>query len=258
MSNLEKKSRDTAKAWKWVQENLESFEKEVYGPPMISCSVKDPRYVDAVESMLQKNDFLTITAQTPNDMTRLSNQLHKTMGLADVTLRTSDDDLSSRQRPLSPEEMRNFGMDGWAIDYIDGPLAVLCMMCDSQGLHQAAITLQDVSENQYNAILAGERLNRWTTATQSYKVSRRREYGPSAISTLSRAIRPASWWVDQPVDTSARREMEEKLKALNEEIATLKAEATPIKSKQEELGKSRRELEEKIVSHHLVQPPTAH
>ncbi|KUJ23509.1 P-loop containing nucleoside triphosphate hydrolase protein [Mollisia scopiformis] len=248
MNNLEKKSAQTAKAWKWVQEHLEEFEKEVYAPPMISCAIKDPRYAAAVESMLQRNDFLAITAQTTNDAKILSDQLHGTEKFTDVTIRTANDDLASlRQRaPLSPQEMRNIGMEGWAIDFIDGPEVVLCMLCNSQKLHLAAVTLNDITEPQYNLIVTGDKLIKWTTATQSYKVSKRQEYGPSAVSTITRALYPASYWVDQPIDTSARGEIEVKMKTAHEEMAALKTQNETFKSELVDLRTKEKDLEEKI------------
>lgn len=250
MSNLEQKSKDAAKAWKWVQEHLEQFDQEVYGPPLISCSVKDPRYTAAIESMLMANDFLTFTVQNDNDLKKLSDQLYGKMQLTDISIRTANDDLESKRKEVSitKEQLRELGMDGWALDFLDGPLPVLYMLCNSQGLHQAAVTLQDISEEQYELITKGEILNKWVTATQSYKVSRRREYGPSAVSTVTRGIRPASWWVDTPVDSSVRTEIHGRLKTLEGEFTTLKSEVMPLRASLNDLEQKQRALEEEIVS----------
>lgn len=45
-------NRDTARAWNWIQKNQNLFEKQVFGPPMLQCSVKNPRDVDMVESLI--------------------------------------------------------------------------------------------------------------------------------------------------------------------------------------------------------------
>ncbi|KAK3358333.1 hypothetical protein B0T24DRAFT_600219 [Lasiosphaeria ovina] len=52
-------------------------EKEVFGPPMLTCSVKDPRYSDLVQSLLQDNDLLCFTAQTKDGHKKLSNQFYE-------------------------------------------------------------------------------------------------------------------------------------------------------------------------------------
>ena len=146
-------SSETAKAWKWIQENQGEFEQEVYGPPLISCSVKDPRYTDIIESLLTKNDFMTITAQTRSDFNKLNNQLYGTMKLADVTLRTSYDSLDSYPRSLPAHEMDRCGLEGWALDFIDGPEPVLAMLCDSAKIHYAGVSLRDITEDQFNILV---------------------------------------------------------------------------------------------------------
>jgi hypothetical protein len=37
----------TLKAYRWLLENQSKFEKEVFGPPIVTCSITDPKYADA-------------------------------------------------------------------------------------------------------------------------------------------------------------------------------------------------------------------
>lgn len=239
LRRLENTSRDTAQAWQWIQEHMSDFAEEVYAPPMISCSIKDPRFAGAVESMLQQGDLLAITAQGVADLKMLSDQIHGTMGLSDVTLRTSQDSLSSA-RPLSPDDLKAYGMSGWAIDFLDGPNAVLSMLCSSRHLDKTAVTLSDISEAQYDKIISEGRLRNWVTSTHTYNVSVRAEYGPSARSTNTRRIRPAMVWVDQPVDTTAEEEILSRKSALDSEFEALKQENIAIK---EDAQTTKRDLE---------------
>ncbi|KAE9380162.1 P-loop containing nucleoside triphosphate hydrolase protein [Stipitochalara longipes BDJ] len=230
MSKLENFSKDTAKAWKWVQENLDSFEKEVYGPPMITCSIKDPRYVDAVESCLRPNDFLVITAQTLNDMKKLSDQFTDVMRLGDVTIRQVEEGTSNRRsKPLSQQDFQRAGLDGWAIDFIDGPTPVLEMLVSSAQIDQCPIGLSEPSDEQYNLLAENIRVKRFIIGTNSFLVSRRAEYGPQAVSTSSRGIQPAKYWTDQPIDVSARREIQERIDSLKSEFRELSEKARPLK-----------------------------
>src|ERR1700729_1006965 len=61
LSKVERMSKDTAAAWKWIQENQGLFEQEVYGPPLISCSIRDGRYTAAIESLMSRSEVLAIT-----------------------------------------------------------------------------------------------------------------------------------------------------------------------------------------------------
>ena len=230
MSKLEKASKDTAKAWKWVQENLGSFEKEVYGPAMITCSVKDPQYVNAVESCLRFPDFKAITAQTLNDMKKLSDQFDNVMELGDVIIRQVDEGVSNRRsKPLSQQDFQRAGLDGWAVDYIDGPAPVLEMLMSSAQIDQCPIGLNDPTDEQYNVLAENIGVRRFISGQNSYAVARRPEYGPHAVSTSVKPIRPASFWTDQPVDASARREIQERIDSLKSEIRELGDKARPLK-----------------------------
>src|SRR5204862_7271340 len=85
-NKLKQAARETAEAWEWIQENQDRFEKTVYGPPIVECSIKDPRYVDAIESLFQRNDFIAFTCQTKNDFKTLSDQLYGSMKLAEINI----------------------------------------------------------------------------------------------------------------------------------------------------------------------------
>ncbi len=236
MSKLERVSKDTAKAWKWVQDNLGSFEKEVYGPPMITCSIKDPRYVDAVETLLRDNEFLVITAQTLNDMKKLSDQFTDVMRLADVTIRQVEEGQSTdRGKPLSQQDFQRAGLDGWAIDYIDGPTPVLEMLCSSGQLDQCPIGLREPSDEQYKMLAENVRIRRFIIGTHIFLVSRRQEYGPQAVSTVSRMLKKARYWTDQPVDVSARREIQERIGSLTADFKVLSEKVKPVRNQITEL-----------------------
>lgn len=48
-------SRDTYRAYTWIKENVDRFEKPVFGPPLIECRIKDQRYVEVIEGIVRSN-----------------------------------------------------------------------------------------------------------------------------------------------------------------------------------------------------------
>ncbi|TVY83050.1 Structural maintenance of chromosomes protein [Lachnellula suecica] len=221
-------SKETAEAWEWVQANAGQFEKEVYGPPLISCSVKDPRYTDAIESLFREPDYLTITAQTPADHKKLSDHILGTMGFALVPIRRSDGDGLNDAPVLSSDEMQRLGLDGWALDFIDGPDTVRSMLAGSKKLHTAAIALKDVTDQQLEALGKIDRLSNFVAGGLSYTISRRREYGPSAVSTRTSTVSPAKHWTNQPVDTSGKIEIQTRIDSLQVNFQGLKDQMGPL------------------------------
>ena len=247
-ARLKDLSPETAKAWEWVQANLGQFEKEVYGPPLISCSIKDPRYTDAIESLFSKGDYLTITAQTSADVQKLQDHLLGTMKFAEFPIRASDGSGLNDAPPLSTEELRHLGFDGWALDFMDGPPAVLSMLVASKKLNRAAIALGDITDTQMEAVFERQDLNIFVAGAHNYNVSRRKEYGPGAISTQSRNVSPATHWTDQPVDASGKSAIQSQIDSMKVEFQALKAQMDTLKPKIENTKSRTKELEAEIVS----------
>ncbi|KAI9056134.1 hypothetical protein LZ554_001062 [Drepanopeziza brunnea f. sp. 'monogermtubi'] len=237
MSKLESKSHDAARAWAWVQANRDKFKDEVYGPPLVTCSLKDNRYANAVEALLNKSDFLAFTTQSLEDYKKLSDELNGKLGLADITIRSTDGP-TPRRSPLSRQEMEHFGLDAWAIDLIDGPEPVLSMLC-TRGLDTSAVALGEMSQELYDQIKDEAKLNHWATNSNVYTINRRKEYGPGAVSSTSKQVNPAQNWTDQPIDTSAKQEIQRKIDDGDRELEELKQTVVPIRASHQKLEKQK-------------------
>lgn len=152
---LQRTSSDTFKGYKWLLENQDRFEKEVFVPPIVSCSVKDPAYADALESLMQRNDFIAFTTQSRNDFKTLQKALNIELGLSDISIRTCSAPLERFQPMLPDEEIRKFGFDGWAKDFISGPEPVLAVLCSENRFNQTPVGLRDINDDVYNRIAQG-------------------------------------------------------------------------------------------------------
>ena len=221
MHKLSQVAPDTHKAWKWIEENQDKFEKHVFGPPLIECSVKDPKSADILETVVQAGDMTSLTVQTKNDFETLHKALHEDLNLVRLSIRTVTEGL---QRfpvpPLDKETMKRYGFDGWALDYLEGPEPVLAMLCESARLHSTAVALRDTTPEQYNRII-NSRMTSWVTSKSLYQIRRREEYGPAATSTSVRAIKRAQVWTDKPVDMSIKEEHRKNIKLRQDEIKEL-------------------------------------
>lgn len=117
---------DTFRAWEYYKNHRGDFEQEVFGPPILTCSVKEPKYADAVESLLNPTDKKALVCQTKNDYRTLvsacfgnANKGIRGMELADVTIKeyssTRSPTLGQQPPgPVSAEEVRPaLGLVGW-------------------------------------------------------------------------------------------------------------------------------------------------
>lgn len=238
---LQQASHDTLKAYRWLLENQDKFEQEVFGPPIVTCSITEPKFADAVESLFQRTDFTSFTTQNRNDFRTLQNALIGQLRLHDITIRTCSQSLDSMQAPMSGDELARLGFDGWARDFLTGPDPVIAMLCSEKNLHATPIALRDTQEDVFRQLQDGL-LSSWVAAKNNYQVNRRREYGPGATSTRVRQIKPARVWTSQPVDLSLKQkyhsdiaELKHQLQEIGEKLDSEKAFVTKIKEDYEKI-----------------------
>jgi structural maintenance of chromosomes protein 5 len=253
ISVLRRIAPDVARGWIWLEDNKDQFSKEIFGPPMATCSIKDQRYSNIVQSLMQNDDFLCFTAQTVEDHKKLSNQFYETMGLS-VTIRTCATPFSSFRSPISSDQLTSMGFEGTAIDYIEGPESVLAMLCTERRLHVSPVSTEQPRPDQYDTVVANDNIMTWGSKDQVYRVNRRREYGAHAVSTSVRDVRQGRYWRDTQADVSEREksDLKQSLEKLNNEMAQLQEEMRALKEKMATPLQMITEVDAEIVSRALV------
>lgn len=220
-AKLQTTSFDSYRAYQWILQNQDKFEKEVFGPPIVTCSVTDQKYADAVESILQKMDFMSFTVQSKNDFRTLQKYLLGQLKLSDISIKTCTVPLGQFTPPNV--DIQRLGFDGWAKDFLAGPDPVLAMLCMENKLNQTPIGLREISDDAYTEMENGS-LGAWVAGKSSYNVTRRREYGPSAKTTRVRQVRPAQAWTSKPADASVKQRYLEDIRQSKGELAELETQ----------------------------------
>jgi hypothetical protein len=246
LTQLRKINNDVAKGWEWLKDNQDGFDKEVFGPPMLTCSVKDKRYTDLVQAMLQADDFLCFTAQTKEDHAKLSDQFYGKMGLS-VTIRSCFTPYSAFKPPLPRDQLPALGFDGYVNEYLDGPEPVLAMLCSEKRIHASAVALKDIADEQFERIQRAENLTQFAAGRQLYRITRRREYGPGAVSTRVTQFAKGRFWADQPVDAAEKTELVRKIDELKDQLASMKTEYRTALARSETLKTEKKALDDKYV-----------
>ena len=176
--------------------------------------------MDQIESLFSDSHFFLFTSQSREDYAKFTHIMHEELKLANVNTRPMTGRLDEFRPPVSMEELKRYGLEGWALDYIDGPEPVLAMLAYELRLHATAISSRDSTPREYDEIQKSA-IDNWVTSKSIYKIIRRREYGPSATTATVRGIRKAQKWTDQPVDMSAKQKLQEDIQGWTEEIASL-------------------------------------
>ena len=105
-----------------------------------------------------------------------------------------------------------------------------------------AYTSRDVPGDQHDN-LSKSPISSWVTNTQSYQVTRRREYGDHATSTRVTALRPARFFTDAPVDHRAEEALSRKISETEVEIEEIKEQITNMRAEEKQLLQHRRGIE---------------
>ena len=242
LSMLDRVNKDTARAWEWVQENQHEFEKPILGPPIVECSVENPKYVDMIESLLQPGDMITLTAQTKDDQKKLHGIIKNKLKCSRTNTRCALP-MSRYTAPIGTAQREALGLEGWALDYLKGPEPVLAMLCEAAAIHRTGVTLEDTSAERFEQ-LQNSNLSQWVTSRSVYRVMRRREYGPSAVSTTVRELRRAQFWTNQPVDFTLKRELGQRIAQWEEESEDARKQYEALKSGLEDSRRKKEELKE--------------
>ena len=193
LAQLRRDDPHAAKGVEWLQDNQSRFKKAVFGPAMLCCSIKDDRYSDLVQACLRRDDLTCFTVQTDEDYDLLNHEFYDKLDL-NVSIRTVRSSRNEFPPPLDSGTARDYGFDGFAIDYLDGPDPVLAMLCAHSLLHASGVTLRETSDEQYRRISTDDRIGSWVSGAQSYRIIRRRELGPDAVSTTTRKVFPGPFW----------------------------------------------------------------
>lgn len=168
------------------------------------------------------------------------------MHLSEVNIKVMSSGLDEFRPPVSSDELSRYGFEGWALDYLQGPNSVLAMLCFDLRLHRTAVVLRDTTAQQFEQ-LQDSPIDSWVTSKSSYSIIRRKEYGPGATSTRVREVRKAAVWTDQPVDFTAKRNLQECIEGWGAEVAGFQARNNEAQSKIISIRDEIREKEPEIV-----------
>lgn len=91
-------------------------------------------------------------------------------------------------------------------------------------------------------MLINSPIDQWITSKSTYRIIRRREYGPSATSAQVREIRKGTVWTDQPVDIGAKRDLQENIEGWGQEVQSYEQEILDL---QAQLVRLREQIEDK-------------
>ncbi|KAK9474578.1 P-loop containing nucleoside triphosphate hydrolase protein [Dipodascopsis tothii] len=231
LQNLQRIDRDTYEAVLWLRQHRDTFEDNVYEPPYLTISVKDPSLTDAVEGTVRRSALLTFTCLSRNDYLKFTETLIDKMRLNVAVVEfsnTANPDLKSFHPFCSRDELTSYGFEGWLLDFVAGPHPVLTTLCHVSQLHLVAYTRSALSNAQLEAI--EQRLEpdgkpsfkSFICDSTSYALTRSL-YGSRNIIAQTRRLHPSRYLKDKGVDQNLKRQLMDKLETIQGQIGELTA-----------------------------------
>jgi chromosome segregation ATPase len=230
---------DTYRAWRWYQQHRDLFEEEIFGPPILTVSAKNPRYADAIETLIRGCNTAFV-CQTQADYLKFSREVfgsrdYAGLGLASVTIKefsgTRAPRVENHVRPYTTEQLAELGFEGVALDFIEGPGPVLNMLCHDASVHASPVSAKPFTPEQNQACEAVG-LHTWIHGNTIMSVRRRYGSTVTQVSTFGQA----KIYRTQQADPNRKSEIRRRISELTDNGNKIQAELVEIKEEHDALG----------------------
>ncbi|KAJ7812952.1 hypothetical protein B0H13DRAFT_2143472 [Mycena leptocephala] len=152
LRNLTHWNQDAGDAVRWLRANKHKFRLEVFEPPILSVTVPDQNFAAAVENSFNQAALRMFVCQCKEDYDLLNHTINDNPGLGrKARVPTwfrpgSENDLAPP--PMSTEELKERGFDGYAIDYVNCPEGLKWYLKRELNMHRTAISRRGVRDLQ--------------------------------------------------------------------------------------------------------------
>lgn len=232
---LKQRNPDAADAVKWLESHADEFEHRVYGPVLLEVQVTNKKYSRAAQHVIMQNAF-TFTCQSRKDYQTFNRVLvdgaaagrRLRLNVAEYS-RTSAPHLRDQPRHLSPSDLQQYGFDGYLLDCLDGPDAVLNTLCHSAQIHSLPIGMANLTQEEILRIENAKNLNR--PIFQRYILNNTdtrifRGYGQ--VSSESQVVHNDGSVFSHVVDASRKEKLNSEIEEIRE---TLNSNVTDLQAK---------------------------
>lgn len=255
LQHLRQSDIASVQAIQWLRGNQSRFQQKVYEPVMVELSVKDDRYSKYVESCINWAQMRTFVCQTRADYDTMTAELIDKQGLRiNVVENQSGKTVQQFEatRPLKLEQIRQMGFDDFVSNFIEGPEPVIEYLYTACNLHLIPVALKDTvnAEQVENSRTVRRYIANGYNHTVQFS-----EYGRRLPQTLSREIRANARTLSQSIDraekdrleqvmkdiNAKRREVEQAIGALQDEIDELKTAHQGFRERKDDLEGQRQD-----------------
>uniref|UniRef100_A0A8C1X171 Structural maintenance of chromosomes protein 5 n=1 Tax=Cyprinus carpio TaxID=7962 RepID=A0A8C1X171_CYPCA len=236
---LRTRFRDTYTALKWLRDNRDRFEGNVYEPMMLVINVRDSRHAKYIESHIPLNDLRAFVFQRQEDMEKFMTEVRDTQRLRVNTVIAPEESCSRRppSRPL--ETLKPYGFFSYLRELFDAPEEVMSYLCYQYKVNDVPVGTEK-TKSMIEMVIRELQMRMIYTAEEKYTV-KKSNYSSNVVSSNS-ALRP-SQFLTMTVDADERRQLEEQLRQRNiQQVQSIDQRMAAIREQQAKLDRRDNEL----------------
>uniref|UniRef100_A0A8C1NRS8 Structural maintenance of chromosomes protein 5 n=1 Tax=Cyprinus carpio TaxID=7962 RepID=A0A8C1NRS8_CYPCA len=242
---LRTRFRDTYTALKWLRDNRDRFEGNVYEPMMLVINVRDSRHAKYIESHIPLNDLRAFVFQRQEDMEKFMTEVRDTQRLRVNTVIAPEESCSRRppSRPL--ETLKPYGFFSYLRELFDAPEEVMSYLCYQYKVNDVPVGTEK-TKSMIEMVIRELQMRMIYTAEEKYTV-KKSNYSSNVVSSNS-ALRP-SQFLTMTVDADERRQLEEQLRKaavtrIDQRMAAIREQQAKLDRRDNELRANKKKLSE--------------
>ncbi|KAJ3254867.1 Structural maintenance of chromosomes protein 5 [Boothiomyces macroporosus] len=241
---LREANRHAYEALMWLRSNRDIFEGKVHEPLFLELSVKDKAFASAIEAAAGNNSLFTFVCENQKDYYLLRQKVMQEQRLR-INIAVPANDLDYYYRNSDHKTATKYGFDGVALDFVEGPDAVISYLCQTSSLHKYPVALNEFGDSDLKRIENSGQFSRFIAGSMITAI--KAAYGSQSVRVET--MRPArflSFTVDQEVKHQLENRMdaiERKISQNEQEKAVFEKEEATIKEKHQEISEEKKEID---------------
>uniref|UniRef100_A0A671KS37 Structural maintenance of chromosomes protein 5 n=1 Tax=Sinocyclocheilus anshuiensis TaxID=1608454 RepID=A0A671KS37_9TELE len=237
---LRNRFRDTYTALKWLRDNRDRFEGNVYEPMMLVINVRDTRHAKYIESHIPLNDLRAFVFQRQEDMEKFMTEVRDTQRLRVNTVIAPEESCSKRppSRPL--ETLKPYGFFSYLRELFDAPEEVMSYLCYQYKVNDVPVGTEK-TKSMIEMVIRELQMRMIYTAEEKYTV-KKSNYSSNVVSSNS-ALRP-SQFLTTTIDADERSQLEEQLRSIDQRMAAIREQQAKLDRRDNELRANKKKLSE--------------
>jgi structural maintenance of chromosomes protein 5 len=132
---LQHHHEDTYKAVLWLRNNQHEFKGKVYEPMMMELNVRDTNHVKYLENAVNNRDLIAFTCECKEDMAVFMQKIRTEQRLNANVVHSPRNDKLMYSPTVPLRQIQQYGFTNYLIDVVEGPVAILNILCQLFGIH---------------------------------------------------------------------------------------------------------------------------